>query len=139
MLYRLMADAVLLVHLAFIVFALLGGLLVLRYPRLLYLHLAALTWGVLVQWANWICPLTPLENILRQLGGQAGYAGGFIEHWLSVLLYPPDLTLALRYGLGLVLIAINIIVYWRVFTSSKTRNQTRSANSLAHPLSNRTD
>lgn len=119
MLYRLLADAVLLVHLAFIVFALLGGLLVLRYPRLLYLHLAALTWGVLVQWADWICPLTPLENILRQMGGQAGYAGGFIEHWLSALLYPPDLTPTLRYGLGLVLIAINLVVYARVIASRK--------------------
>ena len=112
--YRLLADLVLILHFAFVAFALLGGLLVLRRPRLAWLHLPALAWGVLVQWADWICPLTPLENHFRQLGGEAGYEGGFIEHYVMRLLYPDRLTLELRYGLGAVLLAVNIAVYARL-------------------------
>lgn len=114
MTYRFLADLVLFLHAAFVAFALFGGLGVRRYPRLLWLHLPALLWGVAVQWADWICPLTPLENHLRRLGGEAGYAGGFIEHLLSKLLYPEFLTLELRYALGLILVAVNVLVYARV-------------------------
>ncbi len=134
MTYRLLADATLVLHLAFIAFALFGGVLVLYYPKLLRLHLAALGWGVLVQWANWICPLTPLENQLRQLGGQAGYAGGFIEHWLNPVLYPEQLTLELRYLLGLTLLLINAIIYACVII--RTKRQARAVNKPQPPLSN---
>lgn len=111
MFYRLLADAVLVLHFAFVAFALLGGLLVLRRPRVAWLHLPTLLWGITVQWADWICPLTPLENHLRLLGGEAGYAGGFIEHYLMLLLYPGGLTLELRYILGAVLLIVNVAVY----------------------------
>jgi hypothetical protein len=114
MLYLLLADAVLLLHLAFVLFAMLGGLLVLRYRSVLWLHLTVLIWAVIVQWADWICPLTPLENALRLLGGEAGYAGGFIEHLVSMVLYPPDLTTDLRHGLGLLLLLMNAAVYMYV-------------------------
>jgi len=114
MVYRLLADLVLVLHLAFVVFALFGGLLALRRPAVLWLHLPALLWGVVVQWADWICPLTPLENHLRVLGGESGYAGGFIEHWLQKLLYPDNLTLELRYVIGLALLAVNAAVYTRL-------------------------
>lgn len=114
MFYSLLADTVLILHFAFVAFALLGGLLVLRRPRLLWLHLPTLAWGVLVQWADWICPLTPLENHLRLLGGEAGYEGGFIEHYLMLLLYPGNLTLELRYILGAVLLIVNLAVYARL-------------------------
>jgi hypothetical protein len=111
MLYRLLADVVLLLHLAFVLFALLGGLLVLRYRSVLWLHLPALGWAGIVEWADWICPLTPLENALRRLGGEAGYAGDFIEHLVSMILYPQNLTLDLRYALGLLLLMVNAVVY----------------------------
>lgn len=114
--YRLFADLILVLHFAFVAFALLGGLLVLRRPRTAWLHVPALAWGVLMQWADWICPLTPLENHLRLLGGEAGYAGGFIEHYLMLLLYPGNLTLELRYILGAVLLIVNVAVYaWLIF------------------------
>ncbi len=117
MLYLLLADLVMAAHFGFVVFVLFGGLLVLRYPGLLPLHLVALSWGVVVQWANWICPLTPLENLLRQRGGEAGYGGGFIEHLLMPLLYPENLTVELRHALALLLILVNLGVYglmlWR--------------------------
>lgn len=111
MFYRLLADTVLALHFAFVAFALLGGLLVLRRPRVAWLHLPTLLWGIIVQWADWICPLTPLENHLRVLGGEAGYAGGFIQHYLMPLLYPDNLTLDLRIILGAVLLIVNVAVY----------------------------
>lgn len=114
MTYRLLADFVLVLHFLFVAFALLGGLLVLRRPAVAWLHLPAMAWGVVVQWADWICPLTPLENRFRMLGGEAGYAGGFVEHLVLTLLYPGALTLELRYLLGAVLLAVNIAVYARL-------------------------
>lgn len=111
MLYRLLADAILIAHFAFVIFVLFGGALVSRYPHLLRVHLLALLWGIAVQWADWICPLTPLENRFRQLGGEAGYSGSFVEHFISKALYPEHLPLELRYLLGLVLIAVNAAIY----------------------------
>lgn len=119
--YRLLADAILLLHLAFVLFAVLGGLLLLRHPRLICLHLPALLWGVTVEWADWICPLTPLENQLRMLGGQAGYAGGFIEHFVLMVLYPENLTVPLRMLLGLILVLINLSVYAFVIAAWRKR------------------
>ncbi len=119
MIYRLLADATLIAHVAFVLFAGLGGLLVLRYKKVLWWHLAALCWGVVVQWADWICPLTPLENELRRLGGEAGYSAGFIEHFVMKFLYPEDMTLELRYVLGAALIAVNVLVYAYVILDSR--------------------
>ena len=115
MLYRITADCIFLLHLAFTLFTVLGGLLVLRRPSLLWMHLSAVLWGVVIEWADWICPLTPLENYLREKGGEAGYAGGFIEQYLSLLLYPEHLTISLRYLLAAGLITINLIIYGVVF------------------------
>jgi hypothetical protein len=113
--YRIAADVILLLHLAFTCFTVLGGLLVLRRPALIWLHLSAVLWGVVIEWADWVCPLTPLENFLRERGGETGYAGGFIEHYVALLLYPENLTIELRYLLGLGLVAVNLIIYGYVF------------------------
>ena len=116
MLWRLMADAVLLLHLLFVVFAVLGGLLALRWRWVPWLHLPALAWGATVEFTGWICPLTPLENLLRRAGGEAGYAGGFIEHYLLPLLYPAALTRDVQWLLGGGLVLFNLVVYlalWR--------------------------
>ena len=115
MLYRLAADSILLLHLAFTIFTVLGGLLVLRRPSLLWAHLAAVLWGVVIELADWLCPLTPLENFLRERGGEKGYAGGFIEHYVARFLYPENLTIELRYLLGLGLVAVNLIIYGYIF------------------------
>lgn len=117
MLARLTADVVVLAHLAFILFALGGGLLAWRWPRLAWLHLPALAWGVAVQWLGLICPLTPLENALRRAAGGEGYGGGFVEHYLLPVLYPAGLTPAVQWLLGALLLAVNALVYgglwWR--------------------------
>ena len=118
MLLRLAADAVVVVHLLFILFVLGGGLLVLRWPRLALLHLPAAAWGVAVELLHLDCPLTPLENQLRQAAGQAGYDGGFVEHYLIPLIYPAGLTPQIQLWLGAVVLAINVPVYlwllWRL-------------------------
>lgn len=111
MLYRLLADGVLLLHLAFVVFVLLGALLALRWRWLPWLHLPAVAWGALVELNGWLCPLTPLEVRLRILAGDAGYAGGFVERYLLPLVYPPGLTPAVQWTLGGLVVAVNLAVY----------------------------
>jgi hypothetical protein len=111
-----LADLVVIVHGLFILFVVAGGLLVLRWPRVAWLHLPAAAWGVLIEWSGWICPLTPLENTLRQAAGQAGYSGGFVERYLLPLIYPAGLTPAVQLWLGAVVLAVNVVVYvlwWR--------------------------
>ncbi len=108
---RLAADAVVLLHLAFVVFVAGGGLLVWRWPRWAWLHLPAAAWGVWIEFAGWICPLTPLENALRRTVGQAGYPGGFIDHYLWPLLYPAGLTREWQWALGAGVLVLNGVVY----------------------------
>jgi hypothetical protein len=117
MLARIAADGVVLAHLAFILFVLAGGLLVWRWPRLAWLHIPALIWGVAVQWMALICPLTPLENVLRRTAGEADYHGGFVERYLLPLIYPAGLTADTQLLLGVVVIVLNGLIYgalgWR--------------------------
>jgi hypothetical protein len=113
--YRVLAEIVVGFHVGFVLFVVLGGLLVLRWPRLAWLHLPAAVWGALIEFAGWICPLTPLENRLRRAGGTAGYAGGFVEHYLLPVLYPVGLTRGVQYVLGAGVVLVNAAVYWWVF------------------------
>lgn len=111
MLWRLAADAVVLLHLAFILFVLFGALMVLRWPRLIWLHLPAVSWGAAVELLHLYCPLTPLENRLRGAAGQHGYDGGFVEHYLIPLIYPAGLTPQIQLWLGAVVLMINVPIY----------------------------
>jgi len=111
MLHTLLADLVVGVHLAFVLFVVAGGLLVLRWPRLAWAHLPAAAWGAVVELAGWVCPLTPLENALGGRGGGVGYGGGFVEHYVVPILYPSELTRELQVGLGLGVVALNAGVY----------------------------
>ncbi|MEO0998459.1 MAG: DUF2784 domain-containing protein [Pseudomonadota bacterium] len=115
MVYGLLADAVLVLHAAFIAFVVLGGALVLWRPRLIWLHLPVLAWGATIEFAGFICPLTPLENWLRVRGGGAGYSGGFIEQYLWPLIYPAALTREIQIVLGIALLAFNALVYFFVW------------------------
>jgi hypothetical protein len=109
--YHLLADLVVGLHVLFVLFVVLGGLLVLRWPRLVYVHLPAAVWGVLIEFAGWICPLTPLEQSLRQRAGGHGYSGSFIEHYLLPLLYPTALTRTIQLVLGTLVIVVNLCIY----------------------------
>lgn len=118
MLYRLSADALVLLHLSFILLVLFGGLLVLKWRPALYLHLPALAWGLAVEGLHLQCPLTGWENHLRAAAGDAGYHGGFVEHYIWPLIYPAGLTPQVQLGLGAVVLALNLGVYgfvlWRL-------------------------
>jgi hypothetical protein len=109
--HALAADLLVVLHLCFILFVVVGGLLVLRWPRLVWAHLPAAVWGVLIELGGWICPLTPLENLLRRSAGEAGYAGGFIEHYILPLVYPPGLTRSIQVGLGIAVLTLNALAY----------------------------
>lgn len=116
MIHRLAADGVLLVHLGFILFVLLGSLLALRWRRAPWLHLPAAAWGVYIEVSGGLCPLTPLENRLRVAAGEAGYSGGFVEHYLVPLLYPAGLTQETQYLLAAIVLGVNALGYawvWR--------------------------
>jgi hypothetical protein len=116
MLYRLLADLALLVHVLFVLFVVCGGLAVLRWPRLAWLHLPAAVWGALVECTGWICPLTLVENRLRLLGGESGYGGTFLEYYLEPIIYPAWLTPQVQVVLGLAVVVINGVFYallWR--------------------------
>ncbi len=109
--YRILADLVVGLHMLFVVFVVIGGVLVLRWPWLAVAHVPAAVWGALIEFQGWICPLTPLEKSLRQAAGQGGYPGGFIEHYLLPVLYPAGLTHGVQLVLGTVVVVINLAVY----------------------------
>ena len=114
MVYQLFAAMVLLLHLGFILFVVAGAVLVARWRRLLPLHLAAVAWGILIEATGAACPLTGLENHLRMLAGTAGYAGGFVDHYLVGLIYPSGLTSGMQWGLAAAVLALNVVLYARI-------------------------
>ncbi|HEX5576107.1 MAG TPA: DUF2784 domain-containing protein, partial [Gemmatimonadales bacterium] len=116
-----MADLVVLIHFAFVLFVVFGGLLVLQWPRVMYLHLPAALWGAFIELAGGICPLTPLENSLRRSAGLAGYEGGFVEHYILPVLYPAGLTRGVQISLGTLVIAVNVAIYaWVIARRPRT-------------------
>lgn len=121
MLYRVLADTTLIVHFAYVLFVVLGGLLVLHWRWIAWLHLPAVLWGAFVELTGRICPLTPLELWLRDLGGERGYEGGFIEHYITSWIYPEGLTRELQIGLGIGAVAVNVVVYALVIMRARRR------------------
>ncbi len=125
MIYRILADGVVALHLLFVIFVGLGGLLTFRWPKFAWIHVPAFLWGAATALFGWICPLTYLENDLRRMGTQQGYSGGFIETYLLPLLYP-DLLFAGGFPrgefvtLGILVLLLNAVVYWRAVTRAKS-------------------
>lgn len=117
MAFRILADATVILHLAFILFVVFGGVFVARWPRVAWLHLPAAGWGAWVEFVGWLCPLTFIENWLRQHGGGSTYTASFIEHYLVPTLYPSSLSRELQWSLGGLVLLINVVVYlvvlWR--------------------------
>ncbi len=122
---RLLADLLVVVHLLFIVFAIFGGAFALRWPKAAWLHLPALAWAVWIELTGGICPLTPLENRLRAAGGEAGYVGSFVDHYLMPIIYPADLTRDWQWALAAALVAINAVIYDAVLRRASQRRRTR--------------
>jgi hypothetical protein len=109
--YRILADLVVGLHFVFVVFVVAGGLLVLRWPKAAYLHIPAAVWGAAIEFTGGVCPLTPLEVSLRRQAGESGYSTGFIEHYILPVLYPTELTRDIQLVLGVIVIALNVIIY----------------------------
>ncbi|HET9636407.1 MAG TPA: DUF2784 domain-containing protein [Gemmatimonadaceae bacterium] len=119
MIYRVLADVVLVLHLGFVLFVVLGGLVAARWSRVAFLHVPAAIWGVLIEYAGWICPLTPLENSFRVRGGEAGYTGGFIEHYIQPVLYPAGLNRTTQFVLGTLVLLVNVGAYAMILSRSR--------------------
>ena len=117
--YGLLADLVVAVHFLFVLFVVFGGLLVLRWRRVAYIHIPAAIWGAAIEFAGWTCPLTPLENWLRRRAGDTGYSAGFIEHYILPVLYPSALTRDIQLLLGFAVIVLNVAIYSYVFKGRK--------------------
>ena len=118
MIYRALADFVLLLHMAFVLFAALGGFLAFKWRRVAWFHIPAALWATLIELVGWECPLTPLENWLRRKGGEAGYQTGFIERYLLPLIYPAPFSRTLHVVLGLLVLCVNLAIYWRLWRRS---------------------
>jgi len=121
LLYSLLADAVLLFHLAFIVFVGVGGLLVLWWKRAMWLHLPLAAWGVWIELSGDVCPLTPLENALRRMAGEQGYSGGFIEHYILPTVSPPGLTREVQLVLAALVVVLNLGIYGFVWARRRQK------------------
>ena len=117
-----LADLLVALHFAFVLFVIFGGLLALRWRWVAYLHLPAAAWGALIEFTGWICPLTPLEQSLRRQAGMAGYEGGFIEHYILPVLYPAGLTRHIQLVLGAIVLALNLSIYLCVFLRRAPRS-----------------
>jgi len=125
MIVHLAANLLVLVHFAFILFVVLGGILVLRWPKFAYGHIPCVLWCILVECCGWICPLTPLEWHLLERAGRAGYAGGFIEHHLLPLVYPAELTRGMQIGFGMFVLVVNLLVYGTLVVKWKNNRKDR--------------
>lgn len=124
MIFRLAAETVLLAHLAFIVFALLGAVLAVWWRRIVIVHLPAAAWGAWVEISGRVCPLTLLENYLRIKAGQSGYAESFIEHYLLAIIYPAGLTREIQFALAAAVIAVNLAIYgWLLVRRQSSRGE----------------
>jgi hypothetical protein len=119
--HAVLADLVLVMHFVFVLFVVLGGLLVLRWPRAAWVHVPAAVWGIAIEFAGWICPLTPLENRLRELAGQSTYEGDFIARHLMPLIYPEGLNRAAQIALGFGGLAFNAAIYVIVWRRKRAR------------------
>ena len=121
--YHLLIDLVLLLHLGVVLFVIGGGLLLLKWPRLAWLHLPAAIWGAIVEYTGWICPLTPIENTLRAMARESAYGSDFIGHYLLPLMYPAGLTSHIQFLLGTTVVLVNLTIYWLVFGKPSRRRQ----------------
>lgn len=109
------ANAIVLLHFGFILFVLLGGFLVLKWPKLMWLHLPVAVWGVLIEFFSWYCPLTKWENYFLAQAGRAGYSGGFVEHYIMPVIYPAGLTRGIELAIGAFVLVLNAAIYWKVW------------------------
>jgi hypothetical protein len=141
MLFRIAADLVVATHLAFVLFVVFGGFFVLKWKRSAWAHIPAALWGVVIEFAGWVCPLTPLENWFREKGGAQGYSGSFVEHYLEPVLYPAALTRGLQIALGFFALIVNLGIYgyvaWRNARAASSGNEVAATSANEETSSHR--
>ena len=120
--HSILADIVVVLHLGFVLFVLFGGLLIMKWPKMMWLHLPAVFWGVVVEFTGWICPLTPLENWLRTQGGESDHTGDFITRYFLPILYPDALTRDFQIMLGALVLLVNLVAYGYLWQSNRARH-----------------
>lgn len=136
MIYHILADAVVCMHFSFVIFASLGGLIVLRYPIVRYIHIPAFLWAGWISFSGWICPLTLLEIWFRHQGGAIGYTGGFVRHYLEPILYPAGLTRTGQWFLGGFVVLMNLMIYgWLYKRRSKKESTYASEKEVDETIS----
>ena len=123
MLLKIAADVIVLVHLMFIIFVVTGGLFVLKWPKTVWLHIPAAIWGAMIEFAGWMCPLTPVENTLRAAGGKAVYQSGFINHYVIPVIYPAGLTREIQFVMGCIVIVLNVLIYGVLIVKKSGKNK----------------
>jgi hypothetical protein len=129
MFYGWLANLVVALHVAFILFGMLGGLFVLWRKRWVWVHVPVVLWAVLIEWIGWVCPLTPLENWLRYQAGEAGYHGSFVEQYVLPLIYPTGLTRAVQFVLGAIVLGLNVVIYgWVIARGRRNENDQSRIN-----------
>jgi hypothetical protein len=111
MIARILADIVVIVHLLFIIFVIFGGLLILKWKKMIWIHVPIVFYGFFIEIVRWICPLTPLENWLRAKGGEQGYTESFVEHYILPVIYPDEMTRGIQIGLGVLVLVVNLVIY----------------------------
>ena len=130
--YALLTDALIVFHFLFVGFVIFGGVVVLRWHRAAFIHLPAAAWGVFIEWSGFLCPLTPLENYLRQQAGLDVYQGGFVDHYIMPVLYPAGLTRDTQMVLGALILVINVSLYAIAFTRDSRRKKTETFGAITH-------
>ena len=119
MFYLVMANFVVAFHLAFVLFVVFGGVLLIRWKRIVWIHAPSVFWGIGIELTGYICPLTPIENLFRELGGELGYCGDFLEEYILPILYPIGLTRGDQLVLGMFVFVLNVVFYWYAFIYKK--------------------
>jgi Protein of Unknown function (DUF2784) len=121
--YSILTNIVLVLHFGFVLFVLFGGLLILKWPKVIWLHLPAVSWGAVIEFTGWICPLTPLEHWLRTRGGESSPAGDFVARYLLSILYPEALTNNIQVMLGVLVLLVNLAVYGCLWQRNHRRHR----------------
>ena len=121
--YRLAADGVVVIHLCFILFVFLGALTLFWRPWMIWIHVPAAVWGGLVELFGAPCPLTPMENLLRRAGNADAYSGGFIDHYIMPIVYPPGLTRETQVVLGVLILVLNFAIYFKFLTRKRAAKE----------------
>ncbi|HVN72632.1 MAG TPA: DUF2784 domain-containing protein [Desulfomonilia bacterium] len=120
LIWQILADGVVLLHLGFIIFVIFGGIFIVFQSKVLWFHIPCVIWGILVELIGFICPLTPLENYMRIHAGRSPYSGDFVIHYIEPVIYPEGLTRELQIVMGLLVILFNFFIYgWLILRKNK--------------------